>query len=253
MNGQHVTVHAPHPPELRDKPGAWTDLALTLPIFVAYHLGVVFLHVRNGSDIITGALLRLAENNLDRYLLVTCGIGAAFAIFFLVVGRGQAFSFAKFAQVIVEGVVYAIAMRFGAAYLVGRIFAGQMTEPMSPFVGITMSLGAGFYEELAFRAILFGGGARLIIWGVLNEQMHVIAKSTRLSWRAVFLATGWSIFAAAIFSAVHYFGPLGEKFTLMSFAFRFFLGMALTLIFATRGFATAVWTHALYDIWVVLV
>ena len=27
-------------------------------------------------------------------------------------------------------------------------------------------------------------------------------------------------------------------------------GLALTLIFSTRGFAVAVWTHAIYDIWV---
>jgi len=30
------------------------------------------------------------------------------------------------------------------------------------------------------------------------------------------------------------------------------LGLALTLIFATRGFAAAVWTHALYDVWVLV-
>jgi len=26
----------------------------------------------------------------------------------------------------------------------------------------------------------------------------------------------------------------------------------LTLVYATRGFAAAVWTHALYDIWVLV-
>ena len=30
------------------------------------------------------------------------------------------------------------------------------------------------------------------------------------------------------------------------------LGLVLTLIYATRGFAAAVWTHALYDVWVLV-
>ena len=33
--------------------GPLTDLALTLPIFLAYHLGVVFLPVRNAADMVT--------------------------------------------------------------------------------------------------------------------------------------------------------------------------------------------------------
>ena len=36
---------------------AWSDLALTLPLFVAYHLGVVFLPVRNAADIVTRELV----------------------------------------------------------------------------------------------------------------------------------------------------------------------------------------------------
>ena len=55
-----------------------------------------------------------------------------------------------------------------------------------------------------------------------------------------------------IFSAVHYIGPMSDSFQLPSFLFRLVLGLVLTLIFATRGFAAAVWTHALYDVWVLV-
>lgn len=41
---------------------------------------------------------------------------------------------------------------------------------------------------------------------------------------------------------------LGEAFELRSFVFRFVCGMVFTVIYAFRGFAPAVWKHALYDV-----
>src|SRR5437870_5385986 len=89
------------------KPGAWVDLGLTLPIFVAYHIGVVFLRVRNGSDLVTGELLMLAEGSRGLYLLFTSAIGVVFAGVFEWLGRGQAFRPGKFVQIALEGAVYA--------------------------------------------------------------------------------------------------------------------------------------------------
>jgi hypothetical protein len=45
---------------------------------------------------------------------------------------------------------------------------------------------------------------------------------------------------------------MADGFQLISFTFRAVLGLLLTLIFATRGFAAAVWTHAIYDVWVLV-
>ncbi|NBB73510.1 MAG: CPBP family intramembrane metalloprotease, partial [Bacteroidetes bacterium] len=57
---------------------------------------------------------------------------------------------------------------------------------------------------------------------------------------------------AAIFSAVHYVGPFGDAFTLASFSFRFLFGLALNGLFLWRGFGVAAWTHALYDVMLVV-
>ncbi len=54
---------------LGDKPGAWVDLGLTLPVFLVYHLGVVFLNVRNAADMVTGELMVLSEGNGIRQIL----------------------------------------------------------------------------------------------------------------------------------------------------------------------------------------
>ena len=45
---------------------------------------------------------------------------------------------------------------------------------------------------------------------------------------------------------------MSDKFALASFTFRALLGLILTIIYVTRGFAAAVWTHALYDVWVLV-
>jgi hypothetical protein len=39
--------------ELTAKPGAWVDLGLTLPVFLVYHFGVVFLNIHNAADVVT--------------------------------------------------------------------------------------------------------------------------------------------------------------------------------------------------------
>jgi hypothetical protein len=241
----------PSSTSLADKPGAWVDLALTLPIFLGYHMGVVFLNVKNASDLVTGPLLELANGRRENYLGITLAVGVLFAGIFVLLGRGHAFRGTKFVQIALEGVAYAVAMRFGAGYVVGRLSIGPALGG-DPAAGVVMSMGAGFYEELAFRAVLFGLGAKALVWLTLRENMNLVNRSARFTLKAVLVMGIWGVCAAAIFSGVHYIGPYGDKFELGSFVFRLVLGLALTLIFATRGFAAAVWAHTLYDVWVLV-
>jgi hypothetical protein len=255
---------------LRDRPGAWVDLALTLPIFVAYHLAVVFLDVKNATDMVTGALMALSANDRQRYLLVTLGIGVVFAATFALLGRGQAFHPRKFIQILVEGTVYAFAMAMAANYVVGTLFtpvqaltrslaAAAPTTPSAVqsdgrFVGFIMSLGAGFYEELSFRVLLFGLGAKVLVWWFVGQKMNLTgtAAALKFSVRSFCIMVLWALVCALVFSGVHYVGPMADDFKLTSFTFRAVLGLLLTLIYVTRGFSTAVWTHAIYDVWVLV-
>lgn len=238
---------------LRDRAGAWVDLGLTLPIFLVYQVAVVFLGVQNATDMVTGFLLRASEGSRSTYLLATMAIGVIFAGAFALLGRGQAFQPRKFLQIMVEGAVYAVLMRVAAGYVVGRVFAGGIADE-GRFVGFIMSLGAGFYEELTFRVVLFGLGAKALSWLFVRQKVDITgtAPASRFSARAVGVMVAWAVVCAVIFSGVHYVGPMSDSFQLPSFLFRAVLGLALTLIFATRGFAAAVWTHALYDVWVLV-
>jgi len=238
---------------LRDRAGAWVDLGLTLPIFLVYQLAVVFLGVQNATDMVTGTLLRLSDGNRTTYLLATFAIGVIFAGTFALLGRGQAFHPRKFIQIAIEGVIYAFLMRLAAGFVVGSVFAGGIKDE-GRFVGFVMSLGAGFYEELAFRVILFGLGAKLLTWLVAKQKVSLTgtAPQSRFSLRSLGVIVAWSVVCAMIFSGVHYVGAMSDPFQLASFTFRAVLGLALTLIYTTRGFAAAVWTHALYDVWVLV-
>jgi hypothetical protein len=239
---------------LADKPGAWVDLALTLPVFIGYHLGVVFLKIKNASDVVTGPLLALANGSRVNYIGITLAVGVLFAAIFALLGRGHAFRTGKFVQIFIEGAVYAVVMRLGASFIVGRLSlaAGGPAIGGDPVTGLVMSLGAGFYEEITFRVILFGLGAKLLVLLFTREKMNLVADGPRLTVKAFVIVGLWALVAAAMFSGVHYIGALGDSFAVGSFVFRLVLGLALTLIFATRGFAAAVWTHALYDAWVLV-
>jgi len=238
------------------------ELALTLPVFVSYHLGVVFLRVKNASDLVTGPLLALAHGSRATYLGMTLSIGIVFTGIFALLGRGHAFRLGKFIQIAVEGAVYAIVMRFGAEFVVGRLpvvvgapgSRGAVPRALGsdPVMGVVMSLGAGFYEELAFRVILFGFGAKVLVSLLAHERWILVDQGPRLTMKAVFITLVWALVAASAFSGVHYVGELSDRFELSSFTFRFLLGIVLTLIFSLRGFAAAVWTHTLYDAWVLV-
>jgi len=226
---------------LREGSGPWADLALTLPVFVGYHLGVVFLPVRNAADVVTRGLTTLAENNIWQYIGLTLGIGAAFAGVLLMLGRGHALHASRFVFVAIEGIAYAIAMRLAGQYVVNQLaLAGGV--PDGRFSALVMSLGAGFYEEIAFRVVLFGLGLRLVL-GLIGSLSR--AKRT-------LVALAWALTIAFVFSGWHYVGDLGEPFELRSFVFRSVCGLAFTLIYSFRGFAPAVWTHTLYDAWILL-
>jgi hypothetical protein len=94
-------------------------------------------------------------------------------------------------------------------------------------------VGAGIYEEVLFRLVLFSG----LLW---------LLKSVDISWPVAFLlAAGTS---AALFSGAHHLGPQGETFNGHVFLFRAAAGLYFTVVYQLRGFGITVGTHACYDL-----
>lgn len=228
-------------PQVGRRSDPWTDLALTLPIFVIYHLGVIFLPVRNAADPVTAELRALAKHSMPTYAALTLAIGALFVAVLYTLGRKQSLEPKRFLLVGLEGALYAVLMRLAGSYVVGSLRLGSGADGEdSIFSSLVMALGAGFYEEVVFRVGIFGVGAL------------ILRKLFGTGVKGFVLIACWGVIEALMFSAWHYTGSMGDSFDASSFVFRAVCGLVLTAIFAFRGFAPAVWTHALYDVWVMV-
>lgn len=213
-----------------------TSLVLVLPLFVAYQLGVLLTGgVRNGVDFMTDALMALVGGSLAGYLAVNAAVAGALVVVLMAMRKRGELHPRTFPFVVLESAVYAVF--FGAA-VIGLIRAlglgALLAAGFSPGNALVLSIGAGLYEELVFRLFLMGG-MFWIFTSVLKRPRFLSA----------FVAL---VVSSLVFSAVHHVGNMGEPFTLSAFTFRFFAGVVLAGIFYTRGLAVAVYTHAIYDV-----
>jgi hypothetical protein len=187
--------------------------------------------VGNGVDFLTGTALRLTNGNILAYAAGAVGVTLVLLALILVARRSSDLHPRLFGPVIAESTVYAVFIAGVIGYVVDAMGLGVL-DSQSLVTQIVSSCGAGLHEELVFRMGLFHCGGYL-----LDRRMH-----PKLAWISV------GVLTSALFAFVHYIGPLGDKFSLASFAFRFFIGLALAAIYRFRGFAIAAWTHTLYDV-----
>ena len=111
-------------------------------------------------------------------------------------------------------------------------------DSMGATTRLMLALGAGLYEELLFRVLLVGGLAAGFKWGFGSSQLVAGVAAT--------------IVGALVFSAFHYIGEYGEPWQLASFTYRAIAGMVFSGLYLTRGFGITAWTHALYDVYVMV-
>lgn len=225
------------------------SLLFALPLLLAYEFLELVAPIRstggiirNGADVILTSLFSAALG--PRGPLVFMAVVIAWAI--ILVRRDRTagpLRPVRFAVMFVESIL--LASVFGAvvglatAQLVGagRSLAAGGGVSGSPVARLTLSLGAGLYEELLFRVLLVA---------MLSHVMRTLGIS-RVPAGVVATLVG-----AIIFSAFHYLGPLGDPFRVQSFVFRALAGVAFSALYLTRGFGITAWTHALYDVGVLL-
>lgn len=221
-----------------------TSLLLVFPLYLFYQVAVALVPgVGNGADVLTAALLALAGHSRTHYLLIHLALGVAFLVVVLVLRSRQEFQLRLFVPVIVESTLYALCM--GSLILWGMqalgippTLAAAKAEPAAgPLGALVMSVGAGCHEELVFRLLLLPA-----LFGLLGP---LLGLPRWLAWALAFFVS------AALFSAAHHVIG-GEPWRVGVFVYRLGCGLFFAALFHFRGFAVAVYTHTLYDVWVMV-
>jgi hypothetical protein len=214
----------------------WVAFILVFPVYFLYQLGLALTPgIRNGADLITDALLLLRQWEPTALFVVAAVLVLAYGLVLARLKRDRKFSGALFGLVAVEGAVHGVLMFVIVNRILGALLLGQGPETNYPFyIDVILSLGAGFHEELVFRVLLFGG----LLW--LGSR-----AGRKPSVAALVMAM---VVSSLLFSGIHYIGPLGDPLQLGSFLFRFFAGCYFAAVYYWRGFAVAVYAHAIYDI-----
>lgn len=239
------------------------SLTFVLPLLAAYELAAAALQestngVRNGADVMLKSLVaRVVGPAGPTYFAVALVIVlVALAIrdrrrnpgpLLPRVFAGMtaeavalALAFGLVVGIATAQLVQALHLAGGATSVVGprALAGGGALDRLGAPGAIMLSLGAGIYEELFFRVLLVG--------------LLVLLGRRVMGWGPVAANTFAVVTGALIFSAFHYIGPFGDRLEAASFVFRALSGLAFSGLYVTRGFGITAWTHALYDIFLVL-
>ena len=231
------------------------SLIFIFPMLFIYEILVSLINeslttgIRNGADVILKNLLFIfAGRYVPLIFTLIIFVGLAFAFFverkkYEIKIKKKYFLF-MLGESIIYGLLLGIVVGKITRIILPNLSYPNLVQNEMQQIGlgtkIVLSLGAGIYEELLFRVILVS-----MFFGLLK----IFAKTWK-NWIRYIIS---AIAAAFIFSAFHYIGAFGERFQLVSFTFRFVAGLVLNGLYLTRGFGIAVWTHAIYDIFVSLV
>jgi len=229
------------------------SLLFALPLLIIYQVlaalapvGPGGMSVRNGADVILQSVFVWLAGAWGPRLFMVCLIGVGAWLIARDVRRNRGVNPAVLGGMLLESVC--LALVFGlvvgslTAALLGTppppMMVGDLQEKLGKWTMLMLSIGAGIYEELLFRVVLVG----LIAWGA----------SKLLGWRPLVAGTAATILGALIFSAFHYIGPFGDRFEVYSFVFRTIAGLFFSGLYLLRGFGITAWTHALYDVFLLL-
>jgi hypothetical protein len=226
-----------------------TSVLLVFPLFLVYQVGVLALpEVHNGADLVTSEMLELLHGQIGVYILVNLVLGLAFLLTVWLLRRKNEFDTGLFVPTLLESTLYAVFMGSFIVLLMQnvlhidpRLAVGPPAAAGGGSVGlvgkIVLAFGAGVHEELLFRLLLVSGVL------VLGERL--LGMPRLMAMVTAFLVS------SVLFSAAHHVIG-GEPWRLGVFVYRLLCGLIFATLFQVRGFAVAVYTHALYDVFVLV-
>lgn len=232
------------------------SILFALPLLVLYELlGVVLaprggaLQVRNGAEVLLDELSAAAMGARGPLVLMGAIIGICVWLVWRDMRSGGGLNGGVFATMLGESLLLAALFGLVVGTVTARLLGAMHVLAIPPLAlspiermawptKLMLALGAGLFEELLFRVLLVGAlaAAGRVLLGLGRGASGVIAV----------------VIGALVFSAFHYIGPYGDPFQVQSFVFRALSGVAFSALYLLRGFGITAWTHALYDVIVLL-
>ena len=221
---------------------AYYSVVSALPLLVVYEILVIMTQsrywgIRNAADMWIRTFLMAFDLRAQHLTFVMIGI--AFALIPVAKARSYGVKLKAnfFLLMLAEAFTYSLVL--GAVLqsilrLSGLAAGGPGNGALQNFA---LSLGAGLFEEIIFRVLLLN-----LLFFLLNYIFKNKVTTAVISVLA----------ASFLFSLSHYIGSMADSWELYSFMFRWIAGMIFTVLYFMRGFAITAYTHALYDIWVLV-
>ena len=218
------------------------SVVAALPLLVVYEILIILTQsrywgIRNAADMWIRTFLMAFDLQAQHLTFVMIGI--AFALIPLAKTRSSGVKLKAnyFLLMFAEAFAYSLVLGVALQYILrlsGLNAGGPGNGALQNFA---LSLGAGLFEEIIFRVLLLN---------LLFFLLSYVFKSKVTTAVISVLA------ASFLFSLSHYIGSMADSWQLYSFMFRWIAGMLFTVLYFVRGFAITAYTHALYDIWVLV-
>jgi hypothetical protein len=227
------------------------SLLFALPLLVAYEALAATLPdaartgLRNGADVLLQRLFVLLAGTYGPLVFWTALIVVSLGLVVRDARRHRGdLSGRVFAGMLLESAALAVACGVVVGAVTTRLlgalaFQNGQLDTLGWPTRLMLSLGAGLYEELLFRVLLVG----LLAW---------LARGL-FGWRPLPAGAFAVVIGAFVFSGFHYVGPYGDRLELFSFTYRTIAGLFFSALYLLRGFGITAWTHALYDVIVLVI
>jgi hypothetical protein len=213
------------------------SLLLIFPLFLVYELGLLLTPASNGVDFTSRFIFDAVDRDPQSYLLVHLLMAAAFLLLLHSLYRRGILELDRAWPVVLESCIYALTLGSFIIFVMDRFLGLELLAVGASQIGNTLiiSLGAGVHEEMVFRLGIMGIGGLLL---------------TRLLGRSDTAVLIAALLSAAVFALAHHIGAAGDPFELSLVVYRFLAGLAFAAIFYYRSLAHAVYSHFLYDLYV---
>jgi len=217
-----------------------TSIALTIPVLLLYHLGILLVDRSAagavGADLVTTTVLGVLKASPPVYVIGTLTLALVVATVTWIEERRSATSGVSLSRVILEGAGFGVALLAAFGWATSRIM--RATDPdrlaeLGVIDKLVLAAGSGFHQELIFRALLVTGFSLVLL------KVFRVSKNAALS---VAVAV-----SSVLFALGYNWGPQGEPFLPDLAALRVVLGGLFAAIYLTRGFAVAVYAHAIFQ------